>query len=406
MKILYIATSFPKEDKGSSIYTDLAEALVQSNHKVTVIVAEERKNTKETTWYKERGCEVLRVRVGNFYDVGFIEKAISILSMEYFLKFAIKKNFENIRFDLILYESPPVTNCGVIRYAKKKFRAKTYLMLKDIFPQNAVDIEIMKENSLSYKLFKRKEKQLYEISDFIGTMSKGNMDYILKHNKFIDKNKVGIFPNTKRISAINKYENDNEIRKKFNIPLEATLFLFGGNMGKPQGTDFLCEAINKLKHDKNIFFVLVGRGTERKNIKNFLNKNKCKNVLQIDNLPRDEYEKLVLESDVGLVLLDKRFTIPNYPSRILSYMEYSKPVLVATDKNTDFKELILNSGCGFWSYSGDLDSFCKNILTLSNDKNLRNRMGICGRRYMENNFSVDDSVELIEKFMSEVNLYV
>lgn len=399
MNVLYIATSFPSPQKGSTIYTDLAEALVENGHKLTVVVSEERKNTRKTYWSNERGCEVLRVKTGNLYDVSFIEKGITIISLEYILKLAIKKYLSNRQYDLILYESPPVTNCGIVKYAKKVFKAKTYLMLKDIFPQNAVDIGIIKKNSLSYKVFKRKEESLYKISDVIGCMSDGNKEYVLKHNPKINTEKVIVFPNTKKINKlVRKTDEKINLREKYNIPLNSTVFIFGGNMGKPQGTELLCKAINKLKDNKDIFFLLVGRGTERENIRNYINDNKCTNVLQMDNLPRNEYEEMVKQCDVGLVLLDYRFTIPNYPSRVLSYMEYGMPVLAATDNNTDFNKLIINSNCGLWCCSDDVDAFCNNIVKISNNNELRNYMGIKGREYLEKNFSVDKSVKLIESY--------
>lgn len=397
MKVLYIATSFPKPTKGSSIYTDLAEALVNNGHELVVMVTEERRNTKVTSWGKERGANVLRVRTGNVYDVSFIEKGLSILTNEYIMKFAIKKYLSNMNFDLILYESPPVTNCGIVKYAKKKFNAKTYLMLKDIFPQNAVDIGVMKKNSIIFKLFQKKEQKLYSISDTIGCMSEGNREYVLKHNPNIIESKVEIFPNTKKIQPFNEREKDISLRKKYNIPLNSTVFIFGGNMGKPQGTELLCQAINILKKYDSIFFLLVGRGTERTNIRKFLKDNKCVNALQIDNIPRDEYEMVVKESDVGLVLLDHRFTIPNYPSRILAYMEYAIPVVAATDANTDFKDLIIESNCGVWSNSADLKGFCENVKKMADDKVLRYSMGLSGRRYIENNLYIERSVKILEK---------
>ena len=119
----------------------------------------------------------------------------------------------------------------------------------------------------------------------------------------------------------------------------------------------------------------------------------------MDNLPRDEYEEMVKQCDVGLVLLDNRFTIPNYPSRILSYMEFSMPVLAATDTNTDFKDLINESGCGLWCCSDNVNEFCKNAILLSKDVKLRKKMGIKGREYLEENFDVSKSIELIEKYI-------
>lgn len=397
MKVLYIATSFPKPDNGSTIYTDLAEALVANGHYMTVVVAEEKKHTNKTYITKERRCEVLRVRTGNYYDVSFLKKGITFVTMEYIIKLAIKKHLKQNSYDVVLFESPPVTNAGIVKYAKKLFKAKSYLMLKDIFPQNAVDIGVIKNNSLIYKFFHLKEKSLYKHADIIGTMSQGNRNYVLKHNLEVNPEKVEIFPNTKKIVNRVKDITEYTIRYKYNIPLESTVFLFGGNMGKPQGTPLLCEAINQLKDRKDIFFLLIGRGTERENIRKYLEENQCKNALQIDNLPRNEYERVLRESDVGLVLLDHRFTIPNYPSRILAYMEYAKPVVVATDKHTDFKELIEKSNCGLWSYSENVNEFCKNIIYITEGKQLRKEMGNNGRVYMKKYFDVNRSVGILEK---------
>ena len=399
MKILYIATSFPHPKKGSTIYTDLAEELVSCGHEVVVVVSQERKYGKHTQWSNERGMRVLRVKTGNIYDVSFIEKGGSMITLQYYITKAINQYLDKFKFDLILYESPPVTNAGIVEYAKKKFNSKTYLMLKDIFPQNAVDINLIKKNSLIYKYFKNKEKQLYNISDRIGCMSEGNKKYILTHNSFICNDKVEVFPNTKKVKYDFQEIDVRRIREKYNIPLDTVVFLFGGNMGKPQGIDFLCEAIKQLREEKNIFFLLIGRGTERETIKSFFKNNNCHNALLVDNLPRDEYEVVTRACDVGLVLLDSKFTIPNYPSRILSYMEYSMPVLAATDTNTDFRDLIVESKCGKWVSSDNLLGFCSEIKELSSDESLRNNLGANGRQYLELYFDVKKSVEIIEKIV-------
>ncbi len=128
-----------------------------------------------------------------------------------------------------------------------------------------------------------------------------------------------------------------------------------------------------------------------------MGKNKCNNALLIDNLPREEYELVTRACDVGLVLLDSKFTIPNYPSRILSYMEYSMPVLAATDINTDFKDLIIESKCGKWVSSDNMLDFCSEIKELASDELLRKSLGINGRKYLELYFDVKKSVEIIEK---------
>ncbi len=56
-------------------------------------------------------------------------------------------------------------------------------------------------------------------------------------------------------------------------------------------------------------------------IENLAKEKQLQNVRVIDYLPRDEYEKLLRVADVGLINLSMKFTIPNIPSKAVSYME-------------------------------------------------------------------------------------
>lgn len=394
MKVLYIATSFPEPHKGATIYTDLAEALHESGHEITVAVSEQAMNEMRTQLKQERGFDVLRVVTGNYYDVGLIEKGVTTLKIPVLMKRGITRYLGDREFDLILFEAPPVTNATLVAWAKKKFNCMAYLMLKDIFPQNAVDLGIMKRNSLLYRYFTTKEKKLYRTADFIGCMSFANQNYIIEHNSWLDSRKVEIFPNTKRIT--NKTDSDGfPMRKRYDIPQEACVFLFGGNMGMPQYIELLCRAVKECKDKNEIYFLFVGRGTDRYKLERIIRENGIKNARVIDNLPRDEYEQITKECNVGLIVLDPRFTIPNYPSRILSYMEYAKPVLAATDKVTDLKDLIIESRCGEWVWSGDADSFVEKIIEMASSKNMLT-IGENGRRYIVDNFTVERSIRILE----------
>lgn len=395
MRVLYIATSFPEPNKGATIYTDLAEALHEAGHDITVAVSEQARNLSQTQMKKERGFDVLRVVTGNYYDVSLIEKGITTLRIPTLMKKGISQYLSDRKFDFILYEAPPVTNASLVSWAKKQFSCPSYLMLKDIFPQNAVDIGIMKKKSPIFKFFKHKERKLYESADIIGCMSEANKQYIIHHNPCLIESKIELFPNTKKITDdIEPVEL--EMRQKYSIPEDACVFLFGGNMGKPQYVDLLCRAIIDCKNDKGIYFLFVGRGTERYKLENTINSESITNAKVIENLPRDQYEQITKESDVGLIILDPRFTIPNYPSRILSYMEYAKPVIAATDKSTDLKDLIDKSKCGEWVWSGDKDKFVETIRSMSKSPSLK-QIGSNGRTYLEGEFSLKRSVDILEK---------
>lgn len=398
MNILYIATSFPKEGHGATIYTDLAEALHKAGHSITVAVSEQKRNQPATTLETERGFQVLRAVVGDYYDVGFIKKGIVTLLLPFIMKKEIKKYLGNKEFDLVLFETPPITNAGVVSWAKKRFKCDSYLMLKDIFPQNGADLGILGSGIVGkviFTYFKYKEKFLYKTADTIGCMSEGNKEYLLKENPELSREKVEIFPNAKNITEDYKCK-EYTVRKKLGIPEEACVFLFGGNMGKPQYVQILAAAAKEFKDDEKVFFLFVGRGTEKHILSETIEQNGIKNAIALDNLPREEYEQLTKESDVGLITLDPRFTIPNYPSRILSYMDYAKPVLAATDEVTDMKELIYEADCGEWVCSDNEEEFFKKIKEFSEAPEKRVKQGENGRAYMKEHFTVERCVKILE----------
>jgi glycosyltransferase involved in cell wall biosynthesis len=400
LRVLYIATSFPEPGKGATIYTDLAEALNESGHEITVAVSEQAKNKQHTEMKEERGFDVLRIVTGNYYDVGFVEKGITTLRIPVLMKRGIEKYLGKRKFDFILFESPPVTNAGLVAWAKKKFGCPSYLMLKDIFPQNAVDLGIVKGNGILHRLFASREKKLLQTADFVGCMSNANKQYVIDHNSWINPEKVEIFPNTKKLTT-NITTSGFPLRDRYGISEEACVFLFGGNMGRPQYIDFLCEVIKGCKNEREMYFLFIGRGTDRYKLEKTIKEKGINNALVIENLPRNEYEQITKECDVGMIVLDPRFTIPNYPSRILSYMEFAKPVIAATDKVTDLKELIEEANCGEWTWSGDVRSFINKAKEMSKSNRLTT-LGANGRKYLEDKFNVKHSIKILENHFKKV----
>ena len=402
MNILYISTVFPKPEDSSTIYTDLAEELTKENHKVTVVVSEEKKKAPHTKLSQERGMEVLRVATGNLYDVNIIEKGFTILMMQYQFKSAIKEHLKKKKFDLVLFESPPVTTASVVKWAMDYFNCPSYLMLKDIFPQNALDIGVLTKKHPAYAYFKYKEKKLYQTASIIGTMSEANLQYVRTHNPEVASNKVKLFPNTKKIKPFTDVLKSRDFRGSHNIPETAVLAVYGGNMGKPQGMDFVCEILISNKENAEVFFLLVGRGTEREKIAECIKDNGINNAILLNSLPREEYEEMLNEAGIGLVFLDQRFTIPNFPSRVLSYFEKKIPVLAAIDKNTDFGQMLQESKSGDYSIAGDLEDFNKKINFLIKNKDVRVAMGEAGYKYLVNNYNVEHSVKLLEEHLTSI----
>ena len=368
MNILYFTLEdFTSIDNHHSINTDLLREFKRHGHVVYAISPVEKRNGSETSVIKENGSVILKPIIGNMQKTrSCIEKGINTLTMGHVLKKAIKKHLSDIKFDLIIYCTPPITFLSAVEYVKKRDGAKTYLLLKDIFPQNAVDLGMISKKGLIYRYFRRQEKRLYAISDRIGCMSQANVDYILKHNPEIKSKKVEVCPNC--IEVIDKSideETKIAIRKKYVLPLDKKVFIYGGNLGKPQDVPFIIDCLRACV-DLDCYFLIVGSGTYWHLLEEYAEQEHPVNLTMIPYLPSDEYEKLVAACDIGLIFLDHRFTIPNFPSRLLSYMSAKIPVLACTDRVSDVGKVITENGFGWWCESNDVRRFSEKIESIIN----------------------------------------
>lgn len=398
MNILFLTIAFPEKIEDRNLYTDLMNEFKKNGHSVYIVTSRERRYGKITELLKENNLNVLRVKTGNLQKVNFIEKGISTIFIEgQFIK-AIKKYFYNITFDLVIYSTPPITFERVVKFIKHRDKAKSYLLLKDIFPQNAVDIEIIKKSSILYRYFRRKEVKLYKISDYIGCMSKANVDYVVYNNKYLNPKNVEVCPNSiNPLSVINDKKIREELRKKYDIHENSIVVGYGGNLGKPQGIDFLIDILESNKYREDMSFLIIGSGTEYNKLQKYIVDSKLTNIRLYPYLPKSEYDEIIQVFDVGLIFLDNRFTIPNFPSRLLTYMEFYIPVIAATDVNTDIGTVITDGNFGFWCESGDIEAFNKNLAIICNNRALLNSMGYNSRKYLEDNYTVSKSYEIIMK---------
>lgn len=401
LNLLFLSLGRIENIKEQGIYTDLLRKFRDEGHTVYVLSPRERRYNLPTTYIIDDGIHSIKVKVGNIIKTNLIEKGISTLLIQRQYISAIKKYLDDVQFDLILYATPPITIEKVVKFVKDRDDAKTFLLLKDIFPQNAIDLKLFKKKGILHRYFRCTEDELYKISDYIGTMSPANTKYLLQHNPTIDPEIVCEVPNT--LTPIDIELNDIQkcnIRRKFNIPLNKLMVVYGGNLGRPQGIENLLECLKQNEKNEEIYIAIAGSGTEFSRIKQFIKRNKLKNCQLIDFLPKTEYDMLVNSADAGLIFLDSNFSIPNYPSRLLSYMQAGIPIIASTDLVTDIGRIAQENKFGFWNLATDINGFNKNLLKLENDS-LRLEMGKNGREYFENNYTSNIAYEIIITKMRE-----
>lgn len=377
MKVLFVMYAFPHPDKGFNMYTTLVDEFVKHNHDVVVLAP----GDAPTHISMERGIEILRVKSIPFKNVSKYLKGLSSLFMPVRFLSALRKFYPAQRFDLIISPTPPITFAGLISKIKKRYNAKFYLILRDIFPQNAVDLNFFRKEGVYYRYFRRVEKKYYKLADKIGCMSQGNIDYVLRHNPYLAPEKLHILRNFQKLYSGSELQ-PQIIREKYDLG-NNFIVVFGGNMGKPQQLENVLELAKRCMEHKNVRFLLLGEGVEMDKIAKNTAEENISNIIIRKSIKKDDYQDLISTCDLGLISLHRDFTIPNIPSKILDYLNVGIPVLASIDRCTDFDKVLEESGAGLFSYAGEHDAFKQNFDTIYTNKTLREEMGRAGHRYFQ-----------------------
>lgn len=395
MRVLFISLSNIYDIEQHGLYNDLLREFAKNGHELTVVSPLERRTGKDTSLTENGNVKILRVKTGNIQKTNYIEKGISLLLLGSQLTRAIKKYCKDLSFDVILYATPPITIYSVIRKLKRMTGAKTFLMLKDIWPQEIVDLGILRKGGLLYHYFRYSEKSIYKVSDWIGYTSPANKKYLVDDG--VDEHKL--VPVHNSVDASFQHQNTfdrTQIWEQYGINSDNTVFFYGGNLGLPQDVEHLIACLKTQIGQAGKYFVVCGQGTEYHKLEAFFAEYKPENMKLFPYLPKQDYDALIYASDVGMVFLNHRFTVPNCPTRFYDCMEYSKPVLACTDLASDIREDIFDGGFGWWCESKDPAEFATLVDAAHREgKEKLQERGKKARAHLEKYYTVDKDYNVI-----------
>lgn len=369
---------------------ELAVELKQRGHAVTVVTpAADIKKSYEILYLDE--IQVLRFKTGSIKNTGKIKRAINESLLSFRAWWYLKKIFSKEKQDLIIYYSPSIFWGILVRKLKKLWNAKSFLILRDFFPQWVVDNGMLKEKSLITKYFRYFEKINYDTADKIGIQSPANIKQFQKYHG--TKYSIELLYNW----ASDKPEvSDNfPYRKKLGIE-HKIVFFYGGNIGHAQDMENILKlAKGLLKYDE-AHFVLIGAGDEVELVKQRIKDYSLTNMNLLDPVDQVEFKKIISEFDIGLFSLHKNHTTHNFPGKVLGYMVQAMPVLGCVNPGNDLKEVIEAANAGYVSISGEEETLINNAISLLELKN-RKEKGLNSKKLLQEKFSISAACDTILK---------
>lgn len=387
---------FPDETSTGYVMTKIAETLT-SEGQVNVICASpdyQSKNLNSREKLNER-INVIRIKTPAFNKNKLLSRVFLFLSFSFLvlikILFKVKKN------DTIVLVTNPPTLLIIIGMLKKIFGFKLFVILQDIFPENAAASGILNKDSIGYRLILKTMNLGYKNADKLIACGTDMARHFIA--KGIVGNRIFVIPNWADHELITpnividrsdyfKYKLDGKI-----------VLLFAGNIGRLQGLEYFIKLFGKCKNEQ-LILIIIGDGAHKKLLENLVDEFNLKNVLFFDSKPRIEQNIFLNSCDIGLITLCEGMYGLGVPSKVYNVMSAGKPILFIGDKNSEIDNYIRDNNVG-WSYDWSEESKILDFLNNVTGKENFKKIGQDARSFVLNNFTQEIILNQYKKILNE-----
>lgn len=390
MRILIIVVYYlPSTMSSAKLIHDLATELRRQGHD-PVVLAPDSDIPEGVRVSDEDGVTVVRIKSGRIKNASRYVRTINEVRLSQVLWKKGKKFFKENPCDLVICYSPSIFFGTLVKKLKRLYGCGSYLIMRDIFPQWALDMGLLKPGVI-FNYFKRKELQNYDAADVIGIQSPGNFSYY-SENGLDKKYRLEVLYNWVALSENNV--RSKNYREQLSLE-DRIVFFYGGNIGVAQDMDNIIRLAERMACEPRAFFLIVGDGSEVERLRNVIAGKKLKNIALLDAVDQFDYLAMLSEFDIGLITLDKKLKTHNFPGKMLGYMYNSMPILASVNPDNDLTVLFESVQAGFVCINGEDDKLTEYALRLVRDAGLREQLGRNSRRLLETKFSVGQAVSQI-----------
>jgi glycosyltransferase involved in cell wall biosynthesis len=383
---------------GAKMMHELARELVLQGNQVTVITPESGVSLHSFRSDSLDNVSIWRFQSGPLKDKAKVIRALNESLLSFKAWRVISKRVKKDSFDGIIYYSPSIFLGSLVEKLKKRCNCKSYLVLRDFFPQWAVDSGLIRKGSLIERYFRFFEAVTYKNADMIGVMSHRNLEIF---NETTDhRYRASVLRNWSSIQPHQVMGRNKNLRQRLGLKDEV-IYFYGGNIGHAQDMKNLMRLVRSMQKYNNAHFVFVGQGDEVHLINDLATEWKLCNFSYLSSVSQYEYRDMLAQVDIGLFSLSAKHTTHNFPGKLLGYMVQSLPILGSVNRDNDLMNLVEDNAAGFISVNGDHDSFLANACRLHESLDLRRKIGLAGYNLLTKEFAVSIAALTIYEFLEK-----
>ena len=396
MRIALIADTFPPlRSSGAVQLRDLAREFARQGHALTVLLPSP---DQQEPWVLEQmdGVKVLRLKAPFTKDIGYVRRTLGEFAMPFFMLRQFRKSpLSRGQWDGVVWYAPSIFHGPLASALKKSSGCKGYLIVRDIFPEWAVDMGLM-ERGLPYRFFDAVARYQYSVADVIGVQTPGNRGYFDTWSQQPGR----------QLEVLQNWL-DKPVLVRCPIRINETslagrkMLVYAGNMGVAQGMDILLDLAERLSSRMDVGFLFVGRGSDVARLKISTKNRKLDNVLFYDEIHPDEIPDLYAQCCAGIVALDPRHKSHNIPGKFLTYMQSGLPVLANVNAGNDMAQMIRDEQVGKVCESNSVDDLLEFANQLLELIELDGQISSRCRSLFDREFDVEMAVRQIVSALSD-----
>ncbi|WP_277561142.1 glycosyltransferase family 4 protein [Acinetobacter beijerinckii] len=314
------------------------------------------------------------------------------------IKFLIKTLKVVEKGSIVFTGTTPIFLLFVLYLVKKVLNFKWVLLVHDVFPENLVPANILKEKNFIYKTAKWLFDKIYASADEVIVIGrdmeelifqKTNKDNITIVQNWIDPLDVGI-----------ELKQNNQILKELNWNRDdTTVFQFFGNIGRMQGVGIILNAIKKMEYLHLAKFIFIGNGAYVSELKEQIQAIGSKSVVYYGSLNQHEKTKGLNACDIALVTLAEGMLGLGVPSKSYFSMAANKPLLAIMDQESEVADMIKTHNIGWVASPDNSDQLARIMdqIVLERDQKPLNSSRVILEEYYSEQTAMSKILRIINK---------
>lgn len=391
MRLLLVTDTYPPARiSGALQMRDLAQALAAQGHRPLVLTpALDGVERLE----REGDVQVLRVRAPRTKDVPYWRRTLAELVLPWILLRGLRRSaLRNDHWDGVVWYSPTIFLGPLARAVKRQHACRGYLIVRDLFPDWAVDAGVMRKGALPYRFFKWIERFQYRQADVIGVQTPSNAPLVANDA-----------PAGTQIEVLHNWLSAPASPAPDACPPLGALdgrinFVYAGNMGVAQDMDGFVTLAKRMRDRDDVGFVFVGRGSEAARLKEEARDQA--NLLVLEEIDPSVLPALLARCHVGIIALHPAHGTHNIPGKLLTYLHAGLPVLARVNPNNDLVSLVDDEGVGLVVPGDNPALLHAHAIRLVDESGLRSTMGRAGVDLAARMFSPGSAADQVARALA------